>query len=63
LLNCVDGSDKDICKIFYPDMFKKTTQSGKKFEEVKALFKSEKKVHNSAYDCYNKMEKVVLGIE
>lgn len=55
-----DENENQICKEFNPNMFNFTTESGKKYQELKILYKSISKQFEDSFVLYNILEKSIL---
>lgn len=61
VLKSLENDDKEICKIFYPEMFDWWTIDGQRLSELKKVYETLRKKYGS-YELYNLMEKCLIDV-
>lgn len=61
VLKSLENDDKEICKIFYPEMFDWWTNDGQRLVELKRVYETLRKKYGS-YELYNLMEKCLIEV-
>lgn len=62
VLKSLENDDKDICKIFYPEMFDWWTNDGQRLTELKRMYETLRKKYGS-YELYNLIEKCLIEVQ
>lgn len=61
VLKSLENDDKEICKIFYPEMFDWWTSDGQRLTELKRVYEALRKKYGS-YELYNLIEKCLIEV-
>lgn len=59
ILKSLENEDKDICKLFYPDMFEVTSDKCMLVVELKQIYARLRRKHGR-YELYNLVEKCLI---
>lgn len=61
ILKSLENDDKEICSVFYPNMYDITTEKGRQVVGLRTLYDNLRKKHGS-YELYNLLEKCVIEV-
>jgi len=59
ILKSLENEDKDICRLFYPEMFEATSDKFKLVAELKKVYARLRR-RQGRYELYNLMEKCLI---
>lgn len=62
ILKSLENDDKEICSIFYPDMYDNETDKGRQVIALRQFYENLRKKHGS-YELYNLLEKCVIEVK
>lgn len=62
ILKSLEGEDKDICRLFYPDMYSETHGKSHLVNDLKRLYTKLRRQYGR-YELYNLMEKCVIEVQ
>ena len=62
ILKSLEGEDKDICRLFYPDMYSETHGKSHLVSDLKRLYTKLRRQYGR-YELYNLMEKCVIDVQ
>lgn len=62
ILKSLEGEDKDICRLFYPDMYAETLGKSDVVKDLKRLYTKLRRQFGR-YELYNLMEKCVIEVK
>ena len=62
ILKSLEGEDKDICRLFYPDMYSETHEKSHLVTDLKRLYTKLRRQYGR-YELFNLMEKCVIDVQ
>ena len=61
ILKSIENDDKEICSIFYPDMYDKSSETFRQVDNLKNFYESLRRRFGS-YELYNLLEKCLIDV-
>ena len=61
ILKSIENDDKEICSIFYPDMYDRSCETWRQVASLKSFYETLRKRFGS-YELYNLLEKCLIDV-
>lgn len=61
VLKSLENDDKEICKLFYPEMYNPMSDKYTQVQDMRKLFTKLQRMH-SRYELYNLIEKCIIEV-